>query len=422
FMVRSGIDMNSEDRAQQRPFSTANFMNGYFKQQNIFAMEVNTDALLSYNNKFGQDFNFSASAGANALNRRYNGVNGSVDGLIIPGVFKLSNGRSIPVMSTDYSRKKVHSVYGIASVGFRDKVFLDLTGRNDWSSTLPVENQSFFYPSVSSSFILSDIFKMPALISYSKLRLSAAQVGNDTDPYKTRKYYGQSEFPASGSVPTTLHNVDFKPEITTSYEGGLEARFFKSRLMFDVTLYSNLTKNQILDVPLDPTSGYSRAVLNAGTVRNQGIEVLLSGSPIQTQNFKWTSTLTWAKNANKVLALADGIEGKQDIGYGGNATLQARVGGSTGDIYGFGFVRSPDGQIVYTAAGLPARPAEIQYIGRAFADWRGGLSNEFSYKNVRFSFLVDGQYGGIVYSQSHHKMSEQGKLTNTLPGREEGFI
>ena len=124
-----------------------------------------------------------------------------------------------------------------------------------------------------------------------------------------------------------------------------------------------------------------------------------------------------------MLELAEGMEGKQDIGYGGNATIQARVGGTTGDIYGFGFLRSPDGQIVYNAAtGLPARPQEIQYIGSAYADWKGGIRNEFTYKNYRFSFLLDGQLGGMIYSQSHHKMMEQGKLKSTLPGREENYI
>ncbi|MEJ7827962.1 MAG: SusC/RagA family TonB-linked outer membrane protein, partial [Segetibacter sp.] len=141
-----------------------------------------------------------------------------------------------------------------------------------------------------------------------------------------------------------------------------------------------------------------------------------------TRNFKWNTTITWAKNHNEVLELAEGLSDKQDIGYGGNATLQARVGGTTGDIYGFGFVRSPDGQIVYTKDGLPARPSDIRYIGSAYADWKGGILNEFSYGNFRFNFLLDGQYGGMIYSQTHHKMSEQGKLQHTLRGREENFI
>jgi TonB-linked SusC/RagA family outer membrane protein len=421
-MLRSGMDMTNEDRDQRRPFSTANFGRGYLRQQNIFNFEVNTDALLTYKTGISKDFDLSISTGGNALNRRYTGVNGSVDGLIIPGVYKLSNGVSNPLMNTNYLNKKVHSVYGFASLAWKDRIFLDITGRNDWSSTLPVQNNSFFYPSVSSSFILNELFTLPAAVTYAKLRLSAAQVGNDTDPYKTSKYYGISEFPGSASVPTTLHNATFKPEITTSYEAGLEYNLFNSRFTMDVTLYNNVTENQILDVPLDPTTGYSRAVLNAGKVRNKGIEVLLGGKPINNQNFKWTTTVNWSTNNNEVLELAEGLSDKQDIGYGGNATIQARVGGTTGDIYGFGFVRSPDGQIVYTAAGLPARPADIQYIGKAYADWRGGLTNEFQYKNYRFSFQFDGQHGGRIYSQTHHKMMEQGKLKKSLAGREEGFI
>ena len=341
---------------------------------------------------------------------------------MIPGVFKLTNGSGLPIHTAVDINKVVNSVYGIASLGYKNKYFIDVTGRNDWSSTLPVQNNSFFYPSVNTSFILSDIFTLPRLLSFAKLRLSAAQVGNDTEPYRTKKYYGTSEFASSGSVPTTLPNANFKPEISTSYEAGLDVRILKNRVSLDLTVYNNTTRNQILEVPLDPTTGYSRAILNSGAVRNTGVEVVLNSVNVKSQNFRWSTTLTWAKNNNKVLELAEGLEDKQDIGYGGNATIQARVGGTTGDIYGFGFERSPDGQIVYNVTGLPARPSEIQYIGNAYADWKGGLQNEFSYKNLKFSFLVDGQYGGIIYSQTHHKMTEQGKLKHTLRGREENFI
>lgn len=421
-MVRSGIDMNNEDREQRRPWSTANFTKGYYKQQNIFNYEINSDALLSYKTQISSSFNFNTSVGANTRTTKNTVVNGYVIGLIIPGDYKLSNGTSSPIMSTNYMNRKTNSVYGLASFSYQNSIFVDVTGRNDWSSTLPVKNNSFFYPSISSSFILSDLFKLPSEISYAKLRLSAAQVGNDTDPYKTSRYYSQSEFPASGSVATTLFNANFKPELTTSYEGGIEYNMFKGRLGLDITLYSNYTKNQILEVPLDQTTGYSRAVLNSGLVRNQGIELLFTAKPIQTKDFKWNITVNWAKNKNKVLELAEGMDNRQDIGYGGNATIQARVGGSTGGIYGFGYVRNPEGQIVYDKNGLTARKSEIQYIGEAFADWKGGINNEFVYKNFRFSFLIDGQYGGMIYSQTHHKMSEQGKLTNTLAGREEGFV
>jgi len=421
-MLRSGIDLSSEIRKQQRPYSSANYLRGYYKEQNIQDYEINSDFLLSYKDKIGSDINVTASVGGNAMSTNYNRMDASVIGLVIPGVYMLSNGVGTPEVVNVARNKKVNSLYGTASFAYKNKWFVDVTGRNDWSSTLPVQNNSFFYPSINTSIILSDILRLPAAVSFAKFRLSAAQVGNDTDPYKTSKYYGTSPFPGSGSVPTLLHNVNFKPEISTNYEAGLDIRLFKSRLNLDLTVYSNTTRNQILEVPMDPTTGYARAVLNAGSVRNQGIEVVLTGSIIKKKNFTWNTILTWAKNQNRVMELAEGMEGKQDIGYGGNATIQARVGGTTGDIYGFGFLRSPDGQIVYNSTGLPARPQEIQYIGSAYADWKGGLRNEFTYNNIRFSFLIDGQLGGMIYSQSHHKMMEQGKLKSSLAGREENFI
>ncbi len=421
-LIRTGLDLNNEDRTTERPYSTANFQRGYYKEQNLFNYELNSDALLSYNTAFGKNFKFNTSLGGNLSDRRSTQGNASVIGLTNPGEFKLSNGINAPAAVNTRTRKQVNSLYGLAAISFKDKVFLDVTARNDWSSTLPKQNRSFFYPSVNTSFVLNEIFKMPSLISFAKLRLSAAQVGNDTDPYFTAKYYAQSLFPGSATLATTLYNQDFKPEITTSYEGGLNFSLFNGRVGADLTYYANYTKDQILPVPLDYSTGYSSALVNAGKVRNRGIEVVLNAVPVSAKNFKWSTNINWTRNRNKVLELTEGIGDRQDVGYGGNATIQARVGGSTGDIYGFNFVRSPDGQIVYNANGTTARGAEIQYIGNAYADWRGGIGNEFSYKNFRFNFLIDGQYGGMVYSQTHHKMSEQGKLKHTLAGREEGFI
>lgn len=421
-MVRSGIDMTGEQRQQRRPFSTANFLRGYFKQQNITDYEVNSDVLLTYRDKIAGVIDVTASGGGNLMSHKYSRMDAYVDGLVIPGVYKLSNGTGTPVVTATDRNEKVNSVYGLASFGYQGKYFIDITGRNDWSSTLPTVNNSFFYPSVNTSFILSDIFKLPAFVSFAKARVSFAQVGNDTDPYKTRKYYGTSEFASSGSVPTTLPNSNLKPEISTSTEAGLDLRFLQSRLNLDLTVYNNITRNQILEVPLDPTTGYTRAVLNAGAVRNRGIEVVITAQPVKLRNFKWSTTVTWSKNQNRVLELAEGMGGKMDLAYGGNATIQARVGGTTGDLYGFGFVRSPEGAVVYTTDGLPARPSDIKYIGNAYADWKAGWRNEFSYKSFRFSFLFDGQYGGIIYSQTHHKMTEQGKLKHTLRGREENYI
>jgi TonB-linked SusC/RagA family outer membrane protein len=421
-LLRSALTTASEKREMQRPFSSANFLRGYYKEQRLTDLEMNSDFLFSYKNKFGKDIELSASAGGNTRNNDNTRADAYVDGLVIPGVYKLANGLGQSIITT-YDRKKVvNSFYGTGSIGFKNAYFLDFSGRNDWSSTLALKNNSFFYPSVNAAVVLSDVLKLPSAISFAKLRISAAQAGNDTEPYKNRRYYTATEFAGSAVVPTILPNYNLKPEISTSYELGLDLRLLKSRLNFDLTVYENRTKNQILDVPLDPTTGYTRAVLNSGLVRNRGVEVIVNAKPVRSKNFKWDVSINWALNRNKVLELAEGMDGKQDIGYGGNATLQARVGGTTGDIYGFGFVRSPEGKIVYTSTGLPARPADIQYIGNAYADWKGGLKNEFTYKEIKFSILLDGQLGGKIYSQTHHKMTEQGKLVHTLKGREENFI
>ncbi|WP_246535425.1 SusC/RagA family TonB-linked outer membrane protein [Litoribacter ruber] len=423
FMFRSGIAMSQEEREQRRPFSTANFQRGYFRQQDIKNYEINTDFLFSYKETLGEKMDLRASVGGNQMVRNYRMMAAEVDGLVIPGVFALSNGINNPMLNSITSNRVINSLFGLVSWSFDEKVYVDVSGRNDWSSTLPQQNRSFFYPSISTSFIVSDMVDLPRAISFAKVRLSGAQVGNDTEPYRTSKYYGQSDFPGSASVPTLLYNTDFRPETSTSYEAGLELIFFNRRLGADLNFYHTVTDNQILEVPIDITSGFSRAILNAGRVRNQGVELVLNGSPIVTNTFKWNTFVTWARNDNRVLALADEVDGTQVIGRGGTASVIAEVGGTTGDIYGFGFVRAPDGQIVYNAStGLPERPQDIQYIGNAYADWKGGIRNEFTYRNLRASILFDGQYGGIIYSQTHHKMAEQGKLTHTLRGREDGFI
>ncbi|ANE53655.1 membrane protein [Flavisolibacter tropicus] len=423
-MVRGGVNSNSEDREMRRPFNTANFLNGYYKQQNIAFLESNIDFLASYHDKFFSDLDLKVSAGGNAMSQTNRTLNAYVDGLVVPDVYKLTNGLAAPTIMVNDGNRKVNSLYGLSALSYKDKYFLDFTGRMDWWSTLPINSNSMFYPSVNGSAILSDIFALSRTISFAKLRASWAQAGFDaTSPYMTQKYYEQSEFPGSATAPITLFAAKLKPQVQTSYETGLDLRFLKNRFRVDATVYRNFTANQILSIPIDPTTGYTRKVINAGKVRNQGVELLASSKNISNKNFTWSTTVTWSKNANRVMSLPDEIESDfLVINIGGNATQQTRVGGTTGDIYGFGFLRAPDGQIIYTKDGLPARPADVQYIGNAYPSWKGGIQNEFSYKDFRFSFLVDGQYGGIIYSQTHHKMTEQGKLEHTLRGREENYI
>lgn len=418
-MIRSGIDLSFDTREMIRPYGLKNFPKGYYQQQDVFSYENNTDVLLTYRNQLSNSFNLSVSVGANRMDNKYKMQQAYVKDLITPGVYKLSNGVAAPITTFTERNKRVNSVYGTATLSYANKIFLDVTGRNDWSSTLPSGNNSFFYPSVSTSFILSDLLRLPEQISFAKLRTSWAQVGNDTDPYKTAKYYNTSAFPGSASVSPTLYNARFKPEISNSIEVGLDWRMFKQRFGLDLAFYNNITRNQILDVPMDQTTGYTKATMNSGKVRNRGIELQLDGTPVKTKNFTWNSTFTWAKNYNKVLSLAAGLTDGQTIAYTGgtNCALIAKVGGSIGDIYGYKLKRAPDGQVVWKD-GITARTTEFEYVGNAYPAWKAGFSNEFSYKNFRVSILFDGQWGGIVYSQTHHKMTEHGTLKHTLKYRE----
>ncbi|MTG97263.1 MULTISPECIES: SusC/RagA family TonB-linked outer membrane protein [Myroides] len=423
-MVRGALNSRNDNREQKRPYSTTKFGKGYYKTQQINFQEINTDFLLSYTNDDSDLYSYSASFGGNMLNSKYHSVSAYVDGLVTPGVYMLANGINNPTTNVSDRDYKVNSLYGTASFGYKNKVFVDATLRNDWSSTLQKGNWSFMYPSVNTSFILSDIFNLPSVIDYSKLRFSFAEVGNGTKPYQTLLYYSNSAFASSATSPTTLHNDDLKPERTRSYEIGYEQRMFKNRLSFDVTLYKTNTENQILTVPLNYATGYSKKVLNMGDIQNKGIELMVSGTPVKTKHFSWRTSLNWAKNENKILSLAEEFEGgdEQVIAQSGTASIIAKVGGSTGDLYGAKFVRNDQGQIIYNDKGLPEQSNDLHYIGSAYADWTMGWTNTLKYKNVTFSFTIDGQYGGKVYSQSHHKMSEQGKLKHTLYGREQGYI
>ncbi|WP_246453402.1 MULTISPECIES: SusC/RagA family TonB-linked outer membrane protein [Flavobacterium] len=421
-MLRSSMNTYNQTREQKRPYSINRYAKGFYERQDVFKQEINSDFLLSYKKDFGNKFSLAASAGGNAMSYKYRRTEAEVTGLVVPGVYKLSNGSSAPILTLGDAYKKMSSLYGLVSMSYADMLFVDITGRNDWTSTLPVENNSFFYPSINTSAVISEMVSLPKSIDFLKYRLSFAQVGNDTEPYKTQKYYGQSAFPSSAQTLTVLYNNHFKPEITTSFETGFEIRMLKNRLTGDATVYESVTKNQIIDIPMDFSTGYSGAVLNGGKVRNRGIEITLGGKIIDGENFKWNSTVNWSRNWNRVMELPEGIDGQQIIGTGGTASIIAKVGGTTSAIYGFGFVRSPDGQIVYDNAGLPAYPEEIQYIGDASPKWKAGFTNSFSIGNFTMNVTLDGQYGGIIYSQTHHKLSEQGKLNSNSMGRETGFI
>lgn len=417
FMVRSALQMEIDMREQHRPMSDVIYPKGYFKKQNIFNYELNSDILLTYHNSFLDGVTLNAAVGGNMMTSKLDMLSNAANGLITPGVYKLANAISAIEFNQKILNKRVNSVYFTANLAYKNKLFLDISGRNDWSSTLPERNNSFFYSSVSASVLFNEWFNMPREINLLKLRASWAQVGNDTDPYKTSRYYETTNFAGSVKLPTTLFNADFKPETSTNYEVGMDIRTFGNRLNVDFAYYYNRTKNQILDAPMDPTTGYSKATINSGTVQNMGFEVALNFIPVITNDFRWTSRVNWSKNKNKILSLSKSADENQLISKIGGASIIGRVGGTIGDIWGYKLKRTMDGQVIVDASGLPVTTDEIEYVGCAYPGWKAGWYNEFKYKNFTLGILLDGQHGGKIYSTTNAKLGIQGKSKATLNGR-----
>jgi TonB-linked SusC/RagA family outer membrane protein len=421
-MLRTGLDMSFEYRSQQRPYSMTKYPRGMFREQDVFSYESNADFLLTYHDELNSKFAITASVGGNAMRQTYDFAGMYADQLAQPGIYQISNSLDQAVADPLKTKKAINSLYATTQLSFNEMIFLDITGRNDWSSTLPSKNNSFFYPSISTSFLLDELFSLPQPVSFAKVRLSWAQVGNDTRPYQTSRYYDKI-YSNSFTNSTTLYNDDLKPEITSSYEAGVDLRLYQNRIGLDVAVYDNRSRNQILAVPLDPVTGYTNALINAGLINSKGVEVKLTGKPVEREKFSWTTTLIWSRNRSYVKELAEGISNQIIYAHNSNVTIEARVGGRMGDMYGKGFQRSPDGQIIYSSTGLPAPLDPVaKKWGNAFADWKGSIMNELSFNRIKVSLLLDGQYGGDMYSQTNHKNNTLGKTKVTLPGRDGGIV
>jgi TonB-linked SusC/RagA family outer membrane protein len=423
--AKTGIDFYQDVSSGRQPKSSNKFINGMYKEQTLLRHEINSDFLLAWNKPINNDFRLGVSFGGNRMSSKVNRSSAQAKELVLPGVYKLNNSVERPVYDGSKEARAINSLYGFANLSFKDYLFLDITGRNDWSSTLPADNDSYFYPSVSLSAVLSDMLGITGnTVSFAKLRMSYADVGNDNRSLLAiAKYYEPNNFPSSLTNPNARPHYTLKPERTRSYEVGAEARFFKNRLGFDIALYQSDTYNQILQVPVDESGGYLAAVMNAGLVRNRGAEVQLWATPVATRKFTWKVTGNWARNKGTVVRLSG--QGEDEVfqirsGPGGVALI-AKMGSEIGDIYGRGYERSPDGQILYQD-GLPIIGTEVIRRGNANPEFKGGLLNEFTYKNFRLSVLFDGEFGSQKYSLTYATLMGGGKLRATIPGRDEGGI
>jgi len=420
-LIRTGIDDSNDFRWSRRPIGSSRYPQGMYREQSIGFREINADFLLNYTKDFG-DFSTKISLGGNSMNQFTSQYKLEGKGLSIPGMYNLQNINVVPAMSRNDYKKRINSLYGFANIGYKNYLYLDLTARNDWSSTLPKNSNSYFYPSASISFIPSSAFTLNKNIDYLKVRLNAAMVGNDTDPYRLLKTYNNSILPGSLTNPDVLLNSDLKPELLTSYEVGVESILFNRRLTLDATYFLSNAKNQIIGLNISESTGRISRFINAGKIKNSGIEMSLGLIPVKTDKIEWSINANYTKSKSKVIKLIDGID-NYVIAQGPNGgTIEARVGGRMGDIYGRGYLRSPDGQIVYDNSGSPIVDTNIKKIGNYNPDWMLGLTSNFKYKNFNIYANFDIHHGGKIYSMTNSIGMESGLLAVSLPGRETGIV
>ncbi len=450
--LRGAMDMNDEFRAMRKAAKTYKYPTGGYKEQSIRKRETNMDFLLRYENNrwFSKRLSFNISGGGNSM--ELHGYNQSIQlkDLDIPGIYNVNNApsTSIPIPMQIRSRKVVNSLYAFASLGWENTYFLDVTARNDWSSTLARGNWSFFYPSVAASVLLDQAFKIQEhapWVDMLKVRASWANVGNDTNPYSLLEAYNSTNFNGSFVLPGTMTNPLIKPENVESWEAGIEARFFHNRIGIDAAVYNSSTTNQIVSATVDPIAGASGMRINAGEIRNKGIELALHLEPIQTRDFTWTLDFNWSRNWNKLVSLQDGwdpntpLEVNNGASVKGTIACYSYVGRPMSQLYGRGYKRAPEGAFYTDAAGnkvdcsgmllITANDGYPQltdnadiYLGNANPDWNGGFSTRFRYKNVSLSATFTASYGGHAYSMTHAITAYKGKLKNSLPGRQGGLV
>ena len=449
--LRTGIDFSNEFRTQRKPKMTFGWENGFYREQGFTNFEANSDFLLKYQlNLLDGRLTTMTAFGGNNMSYHYRSNTVQLDELNIDGVYHIDNVPQgiYPDPSNYRSYKMINSLYGFINLGWDDTYFLDITGRNDWSSTLAPKNWSYFYPSVAFSMLIDQMFdfrsNLPA-VNMAKLRLSWANVGNDTGPYSLDQYYGSSSISGGFTTPSVIVDPMIKPENVESWELGLDARLFKNRLGIDLALYSSSTTDQIYPLEIDPIVGASTMTINTGEINNKGIEIALNGTPVKTTNFTWDMHFNWAKNKNTLVSLHERIDPSQpietDMGttIGGRLHVYSYVGQEMHQLYGFALNRAPEGsyyiddegnqvdcsgQVILDATtGLPSvNSTADNFLGKVNPDFRGGFGTSLRYKNLSFSALFSYQVGGHRFSVTHGILSYQGKLTNSLEGRYDGIV
>ena len=402
--------------------------------------EINQDFMVNYNQNITKDINLTALIGLNYSERKYHHLYSQVTNLTIPTWYNLSNSADTPTTNTYSTRQRSYGLYGEVDFAWKDMVFITGMARNDWSSTLPKANRSFFYPGVTGSWLFSQLFdeSTKSWFSFGKVRLAWGQTGNDADVYMVDPYYslatanatgwGEVKFPLNGvnaySVGNVLGSNTLQPEITTEFEVGLNIAFLNNRINLDVDYYNRNSDKQIFQLASDPATGYTYQNMNLGKIRNQGIEALLTVKPIVTKDFDWTTSFNFTKNKSKVISLPESLGGKSSIeGISGGASLYAITGMELGQFLAQVPERDPEGHIVVDAnTGLPVAKSSQEVIGSMNNKYTLGISTNLRYKNVSFGFVFDIRQGGLMYSRTKSINYFVGNAIQTTYNQRHTFI
>lgn len=439
FTYRAGADIFSDYRKQKFAKGTIGLVDGRYVEDNTLSKNFLSDFIVTINRDITPDLNARLILGHNLQDNNTSRSVADGQPLIVPNFYDLSN-----VTTTVNTRADAHTrlfgVYGDLQLSFRDYLFLSFTGRNDWSSTLPTKNRSFFYPGTSLGFVFTDAFKGlkdKSWLNYGKLRANIASVGKTAAPYSLLPVYTRSsitdgfnglyQFPLNSipgfAVGNVRGNSNLRPEITTSWEIGTDLQFFQNRLGLDFTYYHSVSKDQIVNVPISSTSGFNSQTLNAGTMQNQGIEVVLSGTPLKTKGgFKWDIAVNFTRNRNKVTELYNPLAPVNLGGLGGTG-LQARLNEPYGTFFGSKMLRDPNGNVVVDpSTGRPMVDPVQAPLGNIQPDFTAGLVNNFSYKGFNLNVLFDTRQGGKFYSQTRVAGRFAGILEETTYNDRQPFI
>lgn len=396
---------------------------GSYAEDAYTVKENNTEVLATYIKQLNKNWGIDALLGFNVRNKQYENNYQAAPRLAVADLYTLTNSRDPLISSNDFYRLRQYDLYGSIQLDYRRWAFLNITGRNDWSSTLPVDNNSYFYPSVTASVLLSEAFGWRSkAVNYLKIRGGWSQVGADANPYQLATVF-TSETAFNGnplqSSSTIGMNPNLKPEKTSSIEAGFEAAFWDNRLYLDFTYYKTDSRNQILKLATTAASGYTSQVRNAGHIRNRGYEIQLGAVPIQTsKGFRWNLDLNYGANSSKVVKLDDeGLITSYRL-YSSGIQILASVGEAYGTLFGTSYVRDANGNVVVDANGLPKISTTNKTLGKFTPDWTGGISNTFSYRSLSLSFLIDASVGGSIFSNTNKTGKYTGVLANTLSGRD----